>query len=67
MEGVIYNNGGTTALVGTPTITVLGEDTAAWDVTISADDTNDALDIQVIGENSKTIRWVGTIRMAQVG
>jgi hypothetical protein len=57
IEGVIDNNAGTTALVGTPTVTVLGEDTAAWDVVAEADNTNDALVFKVTGEASKTIRW----------
>jgi len=66
IEGVIDNNAGTTALVGSPTVTVLGEDTAAWDVAASADNTNDALQITVTGENAKTIRWVGRVTLVEV-
>jgi hypothetical protein len=57
---------GATALVGSPTITVLGEDTAAWDVTILADMSNGGLIIRVTGEADKTIRWVGSLSIAQV-
>ncbi|MBN2391934.1 MAG: hypothetical protein JXR84_14495, partial [Anaerolineae bacterium] len=65
IEGVIENVGGTTALVGTPTVTVLGEDDAAWDVHVLADDTLDALLPQVQG-NGETIRWVATVHTAEV-
>lgn len=64
-KGVIKNSGGTTAFVGTPTVEVLGEDTAAWDFAVSADNTNDALGMTVTGENSKTINWVATIRWTE--
>lgn len=65
IEGVIENVDGTTALVGTPVVTVLGEDDAAWDAQVSADDGNDALLIQVQG-NGETIRWVATVNTAEV-
>ena len=54
----IKNVGGTTSLIGT--VSTFGtdvEDDAAYDVTITADDTNDALDIKVTGKLSETIRW----------
>jgi hypothetical protein len=57
IDGCIDNNAGTTAAVGTITTTVIAEDTAAWDVVASADNTNDALIITVTGEASKTINW----------
>ena len=65
VSGVIENNGGTTSLVGSASKTVFGEDVAAWDITVSADDTNDALVIKATGDNS-TIRWVATVRTAEV-
>jgi hypothetical protein len=65
-QGVIENQAGTTGFVGTPTVTMLGEDVAAWNVTVLADDTNDALAIQVIGAAGSTIRWVATVRTAEV-
>jgi hypothetical protein len=66
IAGVIDNNAGTTAFVGTPTVQILGEDTPAWDIAAFADDINDALFFSVTGEASKTIRWAGTIRMMKV-
>ena len=65
--GCIDNNAGTTALVGTVTETVIAEDTAAWAVAVTADDTNDALIITVTGEAAKTIRWVARVELVQVG
>jgi len=66
IEGVIDRNSGagTVALVGTPTVTVLGEDTAAWDVTVSADTSYGSLKVAVTGEASKTINWVAFIDVA---
>ena len=66
-SGVIKNISGTTSLVGAVGKTVLGEDTAAWDANVTADNTNDALDISVTGETSKTIRWVAAVYLSEVG
>ena len=57
---------GTTSLVGTPTVTVLAEDAAAWDATVQADSTNGALDFRVTGEAGKTIRWVARVTLSEV-
>ncbi|HPR62706.1 MAG TPA: hypothetical protein PK014_00675 [Thermoanaerobaculia bacterium] len=64
-QGLIENVGGTTTLVGTPIITVLGEDDAAWNVQVLASDTLDALMPQVQG-NGETIRWVARVETAEV-
>lgn len=66
VEGCIDNNAGTTALVGTPVVTVLSEDTATWDVAASANDTNDALRLTVTGEAAKTINWVARVELVEV-
>ena len=66
-DGVIDNFGGAVALVGTPAITSIGDDSGGtWLFSISADDTNDALKLTVTGEVSKTIRWVAKIDLAEV-
>ncbi len=62
--GTIDNNAGTVALVGSTTVTVIAEDTAAW--TIAVDAANDALRVRVTGENSKTIAWVCHIDIVPV-
>jgi hypothetical protein len=64
IQGVIENVGGTTAFVGTPAVTVLGEDDAAWNATVVTDST-DALKVSVQG-NNETIRWVATVRTSEV-
>lgn len=64
--GVIDNNAGTTALVGSITKTAIAEDNAGWDVDVQADNANDALVIKVTGENTKTIYWVAGVWAVQV-
>jgi hypothetical protein len=66
VTGLIENVGGTSALVGTPTVTVLGEDDASWDVSVAADDANDALEITATGAAATNIRWVAAVRSAEV-
>ena len=66
ITGVIENVGGTTALVGTPTVTVLGEDDPAWGVTVAADDAADSLSVVATGAAATTIRWVAAVRSAEV-
>ena len=66
IQGVIDRNSGaaTTALVGSPTVTVLAEDTAAWDVAVSADTGYGSLKVAITGETGKTINWVAVIDIA---
>jgi hypothetical protein len=59
----IRNTAGTTAIVGS--VVTLGSDNetdAAWDIAITANDTNDALRIQVTGAAATTIRWLAAIQ-----
>lgn len=63
-----------TALLGTPTITVLGADSnlgadnaTGAVIAVTADDTNEALDLAVTGEASKNLRWYGWIELAELG
>lgn len=66
MRGVIENHGGATRLVGAPSVTTLGEDNPAWDATVQADDAHDALLVVVTGYPGLDIRWVATVRTAEV-
>jgi hypothetical protein len=59
-------NAASTALVGAVTKTVLAEDTAAWDVNVTADTTNGGLKVEVTGEAAKTILWVATCWTSEV-
>jgi hypothetical protein len=64
-QGVLLNNGGTTS--GTfvsITTNVTGGFTGT--VTVSADNVNDALDIQVTGVAGQTIRWVARVETVEV-
>jgi hypothetical protein len=64
-EGVIDNDGGTMTLIAS-TLTELEGAEADWTVTVEADDTFDALVIKVTGAASTNIRWVATVRTAEV-
>ena len=68
IKNMIKNVGGVTSLVDVPSVTRLPSDpaTASWNVTVEADDTNDALVIKVTGANSTTIRWVASVRTVEV-
>jgi hypothetical protein len=63
----IKNVAGTTSLVGSvETIGTDIEDNASTDVSITADDTNDALDISVTGIASETWRWVAVVEGVEI-
>lgn len=63
----IKNVGGTTSLVGSvETIGTDIEDNASTDVTITADNTNDALDISVTGIAAETWRWVAVVEGLEI-
>jgi hypothetical protein len=67
IKGGIDNNAGTTALVGSVMITILGDDSSGtWGLSVEADNTNDALIIKVTGEAAKTIRWGATVTLMKV-
>lgn len=65
--GVVKNVGGTTSLVGA--IQTLGtdiEDNASTDVAITANDSNDALQINVTGIAGETWRWVAVVEGLEI-
>jgi hypothetical protein len=64
---VIKNVGGTTSLVGSvETIGTDIEDNASTDVAITADNTNDALQINVTGITGETWRWVAVVEGLEI-
>ena len=65
--GIKRDNSNNTTLIGT-NISETGADAGAstWAVTVTADDTNEALQIEVTGEVDKTIRWVATVQYSRV-
>lgn len=66
VTGLVKNNAGTAALVGTPTVTTIAEDAsaAAWDVTVAASGAN--LEIRGTGAAATTINWVGRLELTEV-
>lgn len=68
IEGAIVNDGGSTSLVGSPSVTVISESDANYDCQAVADDTNDALDIQVRrnGGSDYNVRWVASVEVVEV-
>jgi len=67
ITGAMKRVGSTTSLIGAVTV-VAYEDAgaSAWDATISADNTNDELDITVTGAAATTINWHSTVTISQV-
>jgi hypothetical protein len=66
-KGCIKRDGtaASTAIVGSVTKTVIAEDTAGWDVNITADTTNGAMKINCTGTTG-TIRWVARVELTEV-
>ena len=67
IQGVIENHNTVLAFIGTPIVTVLGEDNAAWDAQVVAGDTQDVLSVQVKGGYAgETVHWVASIQTVEV-
>ena len=64
IKGLLKNDGGTTTLVNS-NIQTFAEGNG-WAVALSADNTNNALKVQVTGEASHNIRWVANIQTSEV-
>jgi len=66
VRGVIRNSNGNTQIVGSPVVVEMGEENAAWGVSVTADNDNDALAIWVTGTDTYNIHWVATVRTVEV-
>ena len=56
--GAIKRDGSNnTALVGDLVKDIIAEEYATWDVAVTADDSNEALKIEVTGDGSNTVQW----------
>lgn len=64
VQFVAKNTAGTAALIGSGTITVLGESQAGWDVTLSASSGN--ILVRVTGAAQNDIEWRWTARAFSV-
>jgi hypothetical protein len=69
-EGAIKRGAGvgTTAIVGTPVINLMAQDSGAstWVIAITADTTNGGLAVTVTGQAATTIRWVCQVRTTEM-
>lgn len=66
--GAIKRVGSTTSLIGSVTERDKVNDAGAstWAVAVTADDTNEALKIEVTGEAAKTINWCAVVHLTEV-
>lgn len=64
VKGLLVNDGGTTTLANSA-ITVISNE-SNWGITLSTNNTYNALIITATGEASHNIRWVANIRTAEV-
>ena len=65
--GLIQNISGTTTIIGTNVVETFAEDSGnLWSATITADDVNDYLKVEVTGEASKTIDWTVFLEISEV-
>lgn len=65
--GTIENEGGTTAIVGAvETLGTDDEDTAGFDVSVTADNTNDRLAVTVTGAAATTVRWFANVQLTEL-
>ena len=65
---IIERTGGTVALSGTvQTIGTDIESDATWDITLTADDTNKSLKVEVTGAAAHNLRWVAVIEAVEIG
>ena len=60
------NNGGITTLGAVRKQTIIAEDVASWDATVVAFATNNTLSFQATGAAGTSVRWVATVRTAEV-
>jgi hypothetical protein len=67
-SGVIYRQTGaaTTSLQGKPSKELIAESNAAWDANVTADIVNGALQITVLGEIGKIIRWLALVETVEI-
>ena len=69
VRGAIKNIAGTTSmLIGAPAPQSLGADSiaASWSVTAVADNTRDALMIQVTNPGGGIVHWVASVRVVEL-
>ena len=66
IKGMLVNDGGTTTLALGNVSDMAATNASSWAVALSADNTNNALKVQVTGEAAHNIRWVANIQTSEV-
>ena len=66
IKGMLVNDGGTTSLALGNVSDMAANNASSWAVALSADNTNNALKIQVTGEAGHNIRWVANVQTSEV-
>lgn len=66
--GAARNSGGTTALIGTTSVTLVGTNgtTTGWAVDVAADDTSDYVKLTVTGVAGTDIRWAARVQTVEI-
>ena len=64
--GALKKDTTTTELIGSVGKVILGEDDAAFDANITADDTNDSLKLEVTAASTNTTKWTAEVQYTQV-
>ena len=71
LEGLLYNDGYGSSIVGTPIKTIFGESDTSWDVRVNisggGSGLSDYLITEVLGSSGKTINWVAKADLLEVG
>jgi hypothetical protein len=66
IRGIIGNFAGLVGILGAPSKTILYESDASWDANVDEDIPDSALAIKVRGAAGTPIRWVASVRTAEV-
>jgi hypothetical protein len=66
VRGIILRDGTNTTINGVSTTTIYDSSGGSYSATAVADNTNEALDIQVTGDGTNTMRWVARVEVAQL-
>jgi len=66
VQGTIRKVGSTTDLVGSVTNSLAKSDGLSCTFSVTADDTNDSLKIQVTGQNNKNVTYVVAVKLNQI-
>ena len=64
--GALKKDTTTTEIIGSVGKVILGEDDAAFDANITADDTNDSLKLEVTAASTNTTKWTAEVQYTQV-